>query len=62
MASLRIGAISMVSAIAADDLALLLFHPLAAALAEMNPLDDATAAVDRVVVHARSLAPSPRRR
>ena len=47
----------MVSAIAADDLALLLFHPLAAALADVDPLDAAAAPVDRAVIHAGSVAP-----
>jgi len=50
----------MESAIPADDLALLLFHPLAAALADVDPPDDAPAPVDRAVIHAgqrRTVAP-----
>jgi len=45
----------------ADDLALLLIHALATALADVDPLDDAPAAIDRAVFHAGSLAPPPAR-
>src|SRR5712692_648863 len=53
----RITAIARKPAVPADDLALLLFHAGAAALAVVDPLDDATAAVDRAIVHDGSVAP-----
>src|SRR5712692_8579953 len=53
----RITAVTCGPTVSADDLALLLFHAGAAALAVVDPLDDSAAAVDRAIVHAGSVAP-----
>src|SRR5688572_4452741 len=55
----RIAAVARAAAVLADDLALLLFHARAAALAVVHPLDDAAAAVDRAIVHGGRVAPGP---